>query len=252
MKRTLIAALLMASAAPAMGQSSQPQAQDDPARVEAVTALDELSARLRTLDQFEVNVNATTEEVFTNGEKLQFLNQVRYVVDRPDKLYVSVRSDRKYRRIYYNGSNLTVTAPTTAYYATVPMTGSIHDLLVKANDQFGIDVPLEDLFLWGIDGVPKPVLTEAFLVGFAQIGDYATDQYFYRTAGVDWQIWIGRDDKLPYRMVITNTDDPAQPTYSASLTWNLAPNESGDPFTFTPSSDYKLVPLRPDQLASAN
>ena len=250
-KRLLLAVLLVAGS-PLAAQESQSQTiSDDPAKDIALGAIEQMSAKLRTLDKFEVDVDATTEEVFLNGEKLQFLNQVRYVVDRPDKLYASIRSDRKYRRIYYNGSTLTVTAPTLAFYATTPMTGTIGDLLDKATEKYGIEFPLQDLFEWGVkdEGQVKP--TEAFLVGFAQVGDHATDQYFYRAEGVDFQLWIGRDDQLPYRMVITNTDDPAQPVYTAALTWKLDSDAAPERFTFTPSSDYKLIPLKPDDTVAA-
>lgn len=223
----------------------------DPGLAVAVGALDEMAAKLRTLDTFEVKADVVTEEVFTDGEKLQFLNKVRYVVDRPGKMYVSIRSDRIYRRIYYDGANLTVTAPTTAYYATAPMSGTIRDLLDRAYDRYGIELPLDNLFTWGQPGADDPKPTEAFLVGFSQIGDHPTDQYFYRAEGVDWQIWIGRDDGLPHRLVISNTEDVAQPLYMADLEWNLTPDVDAGQFTFTPTDDYKLVPLLQQRVASA-
>jgi len=250
--RYFVLGTVLALGSPVAAQDSPPQ--EDPAAISkslAIDALDRMAAHLRSLDSFEVNAEVVAEEVFTNGEKLQFLNHVRYVVDRPGKLYVSLRSDRKYRRVYFDGQNLTITAPTTGYYTSTPMTGTIRELLDQASDKYGIEIPLDNLFRWGTEDADMPVPSDALLIGFSQIDDHPTDHYFFRAEGVDWQVWIGREDNLPHRLVITNTEDEAQPVYAANLDWTLAPEPSASQFTFLPTENDKFVQLRPEQVAAA-
>ena len=245
--RWILAASMFLCASPAIAQDADlPQEVVQADNEAAAAALTRMSAKLRSFDRFTVKVHASTEEVFKDGEKLQFLNETIYDVAKPDRLYASVRSDRIWRRYFYDGNSVTVSVPQAGYYASMPASGPILTLLDRLEDSYGISVPLKDLFRWGT-GDPDPVTpTEAFLVGFAQVGESATDQYFYRAPGVDFQIWIGRDDDLPHRLVITNTDDVAQPQYIAALEWDTAPSFPANRFTFQPDANSRKVPLRPD------
>lgn len=237
---------VMAQETPPVPQVQPPPQVEEGDMAAATAALERMSAKLRSFDSFELVADSTTEEVFTDGEKLQFINRVHYVVEKPDHFYASVRSDRKWRRYFYDGENLTVLAPTSGYYASAPITGSIVDLLAAAYDRYGIEVPLQDLFIWGAEGAETPELTDAFLVGFAQVDEHPTDQWFFRAPGVDFQIWIGREDDLPHRVVITNTEDEAQPQYVASLDWTPSPQIEADRFVFTPGEQNSRISLTPD------
>jgi hypothetical protein len=62
------------------------------------------------------------------------------------------------------------------------------------------------------------------------------DHLAVRTAGgVDFQIWIAQgSEPLPRRIVITYKNEHGQPQFWADLSnWNLAPDVSDAPFTFT-------------------
>jgi len=211
----------------------------------AKAALERMSGKLQALSTFEIVSESTSEEVFADEEKLQFLNRVRYVVGGPDRFYASVRSDRQWRRYYYDGSGVTIVAPRSGYYATAPLTGSTVSILNSLVEDYGIEMPLIDLFLWQSREETMPEIKDAFLVGFAQIDEHPTDQWFYRVDGADVQLWIGRNDALPHRLVITNTDDVAQPQYVASITWNLEPEIGGSRFTFIPSETNTPIPITP-------
>ena len=72
------------------------------------------------------------------------------------------------------------------------------------------------------------------------------DHYAFRQADVDWQVWIERGKRaLPCKIVITTTQDPAQPQYSAVLKWNVAPKFNKATFTFVPPKDAKQIQVAP-------
>jgi hypothetical protein len=249
MKRSTAAMFgsLAVLAAPLSAQTTAPVM--EPA---AAAALDKMGAFLRGLDSFEVKADVTTEDVLEGGQKLQFGNQVAYAVNRPDKLSAEVSSAKVQRRYNYDGATLTVENVRDGYYAQVPMTGNIGALLSKADEKLGISFPLEDLFLWGdpSSGVAKP--REGFLVGVEKVGGFETNHFAYRQDGVDFQLWLDNSSTpVPRKMIITQTDDPAQPQYVANFTWNLTPGLAANHFTFVPGPNAKKIKFQPRQPAAA-
>ncbi len=232
--------------APAATTAGTPAASSTTATVDpkAVTALNAMGSYLRGLKQFSVHADTTLDMVMDDGQKLEFPGTVDYRVRAPNGLRIDVKSDRKEREMYYDGKTLTVYAPRMKYYASVEAPPTIRDLLTKANDQYGIELPLADLFLWGTDADQAKALKSAVFVGPARIGGTVTEQYAFRQDGVDWQVWIESGAKpLPRRLVITTTDDPALPQYGATLTWNTAAQFKDSNFTYTPSKDAQRIKL---------
>jgi len=201
----------------------------------AVNALRRMGTYLRSLKQFEVDANATRDEVTANNEKVQVAGTVQYLVRVPNMLRADIRTDRKQRQIFYDGKSLTVFAPRMHYYATVPAPPTIHETLDSASKRLGIEFPLVDLFLWGTpnDGVKD--LTSARYIGPAYVDGSDTDQYAFREKGADWQLWIQRGNTpLPKRIVITTTSNAALPQYAATLKWTLTSKFNDGEFAFVP------------------
>ena len=92
-------------------------------------------------------------------------------------------------------------------------------------------------------------IKDAAYFGPARVAGKDCDHYAYRQADVDWQVWIQRGKQpLPCKMVITTTQESAQPQYSAVLKWDLAPQFGDATFKFAPPKDAKkieLVPFKP-------
>lgn len=238
------------AAAPLSAQSTQPAAPPAapapaPAAVldaDAAEALNRMGAALRGLNSFEVVADSTTETVFTGGHKLQSQLRTTYTVQRPNKMVVDIKGDDTHRRIYYNGKTMTVVGMKIGKYVTFPVSGTLSEVLGRAYDDFGIDFPLQDLFRWGdpSSNVVPPVA--GFRVGDSMIGEHKVGQYAFRQPGVDFQVWLDEGTQaLPRKMVITNTEDPAQPQYVAYFRWNQAPQIAADAFTFTPRAGDTLV-----------
>ncbi len=248
----LITGLCLALAAP-LAMAAAPPNTDPPAAASAaapavdpaaVAALENMGKYLRTLKDFTVHADTTIELVMEDGQKLQFPGAVDYKVRAPDRLQLDLHSDRKERQMFYDGKSLTVYGPKAQYYATVDAPPTIRELLGTVEQRYGIEMPLADLFLWGTDQAPTSALTSATLVGPARINGTVTDQYAFRQDGADWQVWIEQGPKpLPRRLVITTTDDPAQPQYASTLTWNTAAGLKDSAFTFTPPKDSHRIQM---------
>lgn len=238
------AALALIAAAPALAQAdvTGPSVVAPTLEPEAEAALNRMGAALRALNSFEVVADTTVEAVYGGDIKLQKMSRTTYTVQKPDRMTVDIRGDNSHRRFYYNGKAMTVVGMKIGKYVTFPVSGSLSEVLSRAYDEFGIDFPLQDLFRWGDPSSNAVRPSAGFLVGEAMIGDTRVNQYFFRQPGVDFQVWLEEGTQaLPRKMVITNTENPAQPQYVAYFKWNQAPTIAADAFTFTPRPGDTLV-----------
>jgi hypothetical protein len=221
----LAAVALLVAVQPGRAQGTGPAApasSNDPA---VMARLDAMGAYLRGLKKFSVKAQSSKDEVLVDGQKLQFDSTLEYQVSTPDRLRATFRSDRKHRDFYYDGKTLTEVAPRAGYYASVPLNGTLGELMRAAAQRYDIEMPLADLFLWGTPAAGTEDITSAMRVGPARINGVDCDHFALRQPGVDWQVWVERGARaLPHKMVITTTDEASQPQYAATLRWDLQAN----------------------------
>jgi hypothetical protein len=210
----------------------------------AVNALVRMGEYLRTLNKFEVKADFLREEVLTDGQKIQFAGTARALADRPGRLLAELTDDRIKRVFFFDGQDFTLWAPRAKYYATVPMQGTIGDLVDSLDTRFAIETPLVDLFRWGTSTADLRDITGAKDIGDAVIDGVNCSQYAFRQAGVDWQVWIQDGEfPLPHKVVITTLTDDARPQYQAQYSWNLAPSIHDDAFKFSPPEGAMKIKL---------
>jgi hypothetical protein len=247
MKTSWRCLLLLTAGVLCAAPTAPPQAAAAP-RIDprAVGALERMNAFLKTVDAFEVTSRASVEEVVDDdtGAKLTFDMNNTYRVRRPDAFYVEISGDHQARQYYYDGRTFTVSMPRRNFYAQAPAPGTIRDTVAAAYRDFGIALPLADLFYWGGKESPSRGVTSAVSVGLTTIDGVQTDHYAFRGEGLEWQIWIQRGaEPLPRKVTITTLDDPARPSYSAVLTWNTRPTFAADTFRFAAPAGARPITL---------
>ncbi len=222
------------AAGPQDQESQQTQASLEP---KALEALYTMSSYLRTLPAFEVTSSFYLDEVLVSGQKILVSGQSALKVKVPDKLYSKVSVDEKERNfaMYFDGQDFTLYGETHNFYATVSAPGTLKDLAEKTFVEKGIELPLQDLFLWGTNAADQDAITSALIIGNAVLDGNACTHYAYRQEGVDWQLWIQKGEQsLPLQVVITTTSDDSLPQYAARLNWDLEPDVDDALFSFTP------------------
>jgi hypothetical protein len=211
----------------------------------AVEALKEMSAFLMSANTLGITSQGTMDAVTGDGQRIQLDGITRYKVRRPG-LVVDYISDIKSRRFIYDGKTFTVYSPMLGFYASVPAPGTNRELLDTIYDKFGIALPLEELFRWGEGNSSERIqaLRSAYEVGTATIDGVATDHYAFREDDVDWEIWIQQGDQpLPRKLVMVDRLDPAKPTFTARLSWQVNPTFTDADFTFVPDANAKRIQL---------
>ena len=236
------------AATPAKPAAKAAKAATPPAGVvepESLAALDKMSTFLGTLQSIDVTSQTSRDLVTNDGERLQIDGTAHYKVRRPNGFVIETVSPLRKRKYIYDGKQFTIFAPEMGFYSTVPAPPTNAQVLDVLWDKFGIQLPLEDLFRWNDPAEHRREKVQSgFDVGPATIDGVDTEQYAFRQDKVDWQIWIQKGDQpLPRKLVIIDRSDPANPAYSARLTWNLNPTVTAADFTFQPPADAKSIRL---------
>ena len=237
----LTVALYLASATAAAPPPRDPAALD---------ALKRMGAYLRTLNSFEVTSTGIVQEVRdAAGDKTSVQISANYKVRRPNGFLLEMAMPHKMRRFYYDGRAFTVFAPKVGYFASVSAPPTISQAVKKVYDDYGIVLPVADLFYWGSDAMPTDGVTRAQALGPETVGGFPTDHYRFASPQLVWEVWIKRGPQpLPLKMRIVSTEVKGHPVFTTSLRWKTAVSFPPATFVFSPSKDAKpIVMARTDQ-----
>jgi len=240
--------LAMSLAAPGALAQTAPAAAVPAVDPASIQALKDMGAFLQTLKRFQVSTELTGERVLADGQKLQHAATADMDVERPNKVRAIMHSARSQRELVYDGKMVTLYAPAQKYYSTVEFSGTIGGLIDQLEKKYGVQLPLQDLFLWGTPAAPLDKIQSAMNAGQDFVDDDLCDHYAFRQDKIDWQIWITTGSKpLPRKVVITNRTDEARPQSVSLIDWNLKPKFTDAVFKFTPpkgASKIEIVPLK--------
>jgi hypothetical protein len=222
--------------------NSQGSSNIDP---DAMGALNKMGTYLRSLKAFQVDSEVTTDDVLDDGQIITDIKTNTLLSVSPNLLRAELKSDDEDAFLFYDGKTFTVYGKLANYYATVPVPATTGQLVDKVYNDYGIEIPLVDLFKWGTDGSTIKKITSAFDVGPSTVQGITCEQYAFRQEGLDWQIWIQLGEyPLPRKFVIRTLTDEARPQHTSNLVWNLAPSYNEAAFTFEPPAGALRIALK--------
>lgn len=209
----------------------------------AIQAMYEMSEYLRSLKTFSVSADVSFDEVLGNGQKVLLNKTVEINTKLPSKLWAKVASEYSQREFYFDGSDFTIYTPELGYFASFSAPETVGRLVRQAKDDYDIDVPLADLFLWGTEADTTSSIGEAVIVGIDKVNGISCNHFAFREKEIDWQICIQRDGTpLPLKLVITEKNMEAQPQHISVMTWNITPDLSSQNYTFkAKEGDHKIA-----------
>jgi hypothetical protein len=211
----------------------------------AMEELNKMGIYLRSLKAFQVDSEVTEDDVLDDGEIITDSKSNTILAVSPNLLRAELKSDDKDVFLFYNGKDFTVYAKLANFYATVPSAPTTAQLVDKVYSDYGIEIPLVDLFKWGTDQSTIKRITSAYDVGPSTVQGITCEHYAFRQEGLDWQIWIQLGDfPLPRKLVIRTLTDDARPQHTSNLIWNLAPSYNNAAFAFDPPADAQRVLLK--------
>jgi hypothetical protein len=211
-----------------------------------MAALERMGEHLKTLKQFTLAAATTSEDVLDFDEKVMIGGNITYHAKIPNRLKLTIKTDKREREYFYDGKTVTVYAPALKYYSVFPASDTIAKTIEEAETTYGVEVPLADLFYLGTKGSKADAnnIISAYYVSDSTIDGSVCAHYAYRTATANFQVWIPKEgEPLPCKIVRDIPDDPARPQYTAVLTWKPHEKFSEDVFTFTPTGDVQRIEM---------
>jgi hypothetical protein len=164
----------------------------------------------------------------------------------PDRMVLDIVTDKRERQYFYDGETVTVYAPALKFYSEFVGSDTIAKTISDAEDTYGVEVPLADLFYLGTKGSAADAsnITSAFYVSDSIVNGAKCAHYAYRTATANFQVWLPKTgEPLPCKIVRDIPDDPARPQYAAVLTWKPDENFAEDTFEFHPPADARKIKM---------
>ncbi len=189
----------------------------------ALSLLKEMSIKLAQAQSLKFEVQGLVPLTAPSGQFISLFASSRVVMQRPDKLFVESRGDLFPNDLYYNGKTMTAIGLQKKFYAQHEASARSIDEII-GNIYPGGDVL--DLFAEMLVSDPYATLTasltSAFLVGQSTINGVKANHLAFTGKGLDWEIWISTEDKLPVLMVVSYREGDRQPTFTVEFAdWQL-------------------------------
>jgi hypothetical protein len=224
------------------------RAADPPAAAINEEASAALARMGKTLSAAQFSFRSRTMRAYAgpNGELLHIVHATKTVVRRPDHLLVDVSGDDGSTKMIYDGKTFVVYGVTQKQYASIPVSGTIDQMLDVAENRMGADFPLADLLT---DNPEKSVLsgvTSGGQVGTATIDGVLCRHFFFNQApDLELELWLEDNDRsLPRRVFVTYRSLPGHPTFVAELSdWDFSIHPADADFVFQPPAGVAKVEM---------
>lgn len=202
---------------------------------------------LTSADAFSVKADVTHEEILISGKKLQLSRTVEVMLRRPDRVRAEVLDDRGTRRVYYDGTTLSLHHLDESTYSIVDAPDAIDEMIDTLQDQYGLDVPLADLLVSDIDQNFRDNAESGRYMGLHYHQGVKHHHLLLSNQNVDYQVWIEDSARpVPKKIVITYVNEPGQPQFTAVLSgWDFAPRLPDLVFDFAPPIDADEIEFLP-------
>jgi len=185
--------------------------------------------------QYSVSVRMGYDVVQESGQKIEFGEIRKVIVDRPNHIRVdAVQSDGDKSLFLFDGQMITLFSETENVYSQTDHPGDLDSAVRYAVGKMGVRIPLARMLTKTFPATLKRMGVTVDYVERNRLDRMVTDHIAGQLKDVDFQIWMTKD-LLPKRIIITYKKAPGQPQFWADYSeWDLAPKTSAETFIFTP------------------
>jgi hypothetical protein len=231
-------ALVIAAASIGLGASTSFAVADEAQAKDLFKAMSDYLAAQKTLS---LDFNSMLEVVTKEGQKIGLASSGTISLSRPDKIRATRHGGFADVELVFDGKTVSLLGKSANIYGQVNAPGSIDDLVDTLRDKYHRPVPGADLLMSNVYDQLMPQVTEVKDLGSGVINGTECNHLAFRTADVDWQIWIAQGDKpYPCLYVITSHKVAGDPQYSLEVrTWKTGSDVAADDFSFKPPADAK-------------
>lgn len=232
--RLLAVLILTLSAGFAAKAADAAGAQAAPA-VDAESVLSGMARFMAAAQTFSVTVHGAYDAIQEDGSRIEFSNERRVTVARPNKLRIDSRdSDGTVDVVTFDGQTLTSSRPAAGVYAQAAFAGNVDGAIVHFVKDLRMRLPLAMLLVTGLPNELERRVKALAYVEKTTIDGVAAHHLAGSTDSVDFQVWV-RDgaEPVPLKIVMTYRQAAGQPGFRAGLDgWNFSPAADDAKFTF--------------------
>jgi hypothetical protein len=212
----------------------------------AASVLHEMSGRLASIDNLTFDATRHMDAALLEGRNVAEDAQIHVMVKRPNKVHAVSRSNLGVRHFYFDGQSVTVYDESKNMYATVPMEGTIDEMVERLEERFDIVPPLAEFVVNDPWAKIQDEISAGRIAGTEEIGGKSCQklQLTGETANAD--LWVSVDEELPCRLVATFTKIEGNPQVRADFSnWRRDPGLTDDMFIFKPPPGARKIPMVP-------
>ena len=226
-------------------QASDQNKSSKEATAEAAKLIRGLEKHLSGKSRLTYETQLTSDVVLENGQKIQIAGRTKVYFKRPNQLMVELETDSINRRIYHDGKQLTIIAPDEKYYGVIEADTSSIEALMRAAEDYGVEIPLIDLIAWGVKGTESLRVESAVYVGKTKLQGKSVDHWAFRGPKLDWEVWVTQGtDPLPLKISTVSYHSPSQPRFTATIKWNSRSSLIDSLFSPKLEDDFHQIPFK--------
>jgi hypothetical protein len=169
-----------------------PKIPNVPVNPHALQILNRACEVLSSAKALTYHAEISFDSVLPSDIKLRFAGAMDVAIRRPDQLAVDYASDLGGKRLWYDGTTVTVLDTAHMTYATVAAPPSIDKMFEQFATERNVSIPLEELdFSQSFERIRGHLLHGTY-VGVGDVDGVDCDHLAFMQKGSDWQIWIDR------------------------------------------------------------
>jgi hypothetical protein len=128
----------------------------------------------------------------------------------------------------------------------VPTSGSLDEAMDTACERFGINMALEDFLRRDPHKDLLEKVTSGTDIGPVNVMGVPCEHLLFIQTNIEWQVWIESGARaVPRKFVITYTDEPDSPQFTAIMTgWDFTTPQPDFVFQFEPPAGAGRIDVR--------
>lgn len=148
---------------------------------------------------------------------------IEIMVKRPNQFYAIQQAGNETREIAYDGKTLFVMHPAAKHHASGTVEAdSIEQFAQLVDERFGFRPPVAELLANDMASELLIDVTSVRSLGKQREGGVHCDHLQLIQPGMSTDLWVGAEDKLPRRLLITVTQLARNPTWDVRFSkWKL-------------------------------
>jgi hypothetical protein len=210
----------------------------------ALAALKAMSDRLAAAKSLTFHAHNSVPMLGPNLQWVTLLGTARVALERPNKLFIERGGDQTPIEVYYDGKTFALHEPRAKLFAEAPAPATVDATLAELLGPSLAGFPYLELLLADPYAALTASLGGALYVGHSTVDGVKTEHLAFRGPGVDWEIWIGAEDRLPRLVQAKYVDLGKAPAITTRFTdWKLDAPIPASTFTLGKAAGAQQIEL---------